>query len=195
MVWLQPLRLKMRKRLVLLQALAILMAMFQYGMKAAEWDEGRNSNRILSNPYLTVRYAKNPLEFYHDVPISTTAWSLFKLTPVVSCQVKSSVYTLHSSLQDTSCRFWCWWVAGNNWSNESCLCTSTEVSENASVDGAPANTHWDPLYLWKGELIRFWLGTTQRLHCTTVHTSLTLDITSFSVSYVLSFKLHARFHT
>jgi len=92
----------MRKRLVLLQALSILMAMFQYGMKAAEWDEGRNSKMILSNPYLTVRYAKNPLEFYCDVPISTTVWSLFKLTPVISCQVKSSFYTLHSSLQDTS---------------------------------------------------------------------------------------------
>jgi len=43
------------------------------------------------------------------------------------------------------------------------------------VDGAPANTHWDPLYLWKGELIRFWLGTTQRLHYTTVHTSATAE--------------------
>jgi len=79
-------------------------------------------------------------------------------------------------------------VAGNNWSNElcSCSCTSTEVSENASVDGAPANTHWDPLYLWKGELIRFCLGTTQKLHCKTVHTSLTLDITSFNVSYIIN---------
>jgi len=76
----------MKKRLVLLQALAILMAMFQYGMKATEWDEGRNSNRILSNPYLTVRYAKNPLES-GDVPISTTAWSLLKLTSVAQSRL------------------------------------------------------------------------------------------------------------
>jgi len=76
----------MRKRLVLLQALAILMATFQYGMKAAEWEEGRNSNRILNNPYLTVRYAKNPLES-GDVPISTTAWSLLKLTSVAQSRL------------------------------------------------------------------------------------------------------------
>ena len=55
------------KRLVLLQALAILIAVFQYGMRAAGQDEGRNSNRILSNPYLTVRYAKNPLELYQVI--------------------------------------------------------------------------------------------------------------------------------
>ena len=50
--------LKMRKRLVLLQALAILLAMFQYGMRAAEQVEGRDFNRILSHdfhPYLTAR--------------------------------------------------------------------------------------------------------------------------------------------
>ena len=50
--------LKMRKRLVLLQALAILFALFQYGMRAAGQEEGGNSDRILSSvfqPYLTAR--------------------------------------------------------------------------------------------------------------------------------------------
>jgi len=50
--------LKMKKRLVLLQALAILFAVFQYGMRAAGQDERGNSNRILSSvfhPYLTAR--------------------------------------------------------------------------------------------------------------------------------------------
>jgi len=50
--------LKMRKRLVVLQALAILFAVFQYGMGAAGQEEGGNSNRILStifHPYLTAR--------------------------------------------------------------------------------------------------------------------------------------------
>ena len=46
----------MRKRLVLLQALAILIAMFQYDMRAAGQDEGRYSSRILCNPCLTARY-------------------------------------------------------------------------------------------------------------------------------------------
>jgi len=48
----------MKKRLVLLQALAILLAVFQYGMRAAGQEEGGNSNRILSSvfhPYLTAR--------------------------------------------------------------------------------------------------------------------------------------------
>jgi len=48
----------MKKRLVLLQALAILFAVFQYGMRAAGQDERGNSNRILSSvfhPYLTAR--------------------------------------------------------------------------------------------------------------------------------------------
>ena len=68
-------------------------------------------------------------------------------------------YTVHSSLQDTSCGFWYWWVAGNNWSNESCSCscTSTMQLQNASVDGAPANTHWNPSYLRKGEFISFYV--------------------------------------
>ena len=49
---------KMKKRLVLLQALAILLAMFQFGMRAAGQEEGRNADRILSSvfqPYLTAR--------------------------------------------------------------------------------------------------------------------------------------------
>jgi len=74
------------KRLVLLQAVALLMAVFQYGMRAAGQEEGRNSNRILNNPYLTVRYAKNPLES-GDVPIFTTAWSLLKLTSVAQSRL------------------------------------------------------------------------------------------------------------
>jgi len=50
--------LNMRKRLVLLQVLAILFAMFQYGMRAAGQEEGGNADRILSSvfqPYLTAR--------------------------------------------------------------------------------------------------------------------------------------------
>ena len=52
----------MWKRLFLLQALAILIAVLQYGTRAEGQDEQRNSNRILSNvfyPYLTARYVKN----------------------------------------------------------------------------------------------------------------------------------------
>jgi len=74
------------KRLVLLQAVAILIAVFQYGMRAAGQEEGRNSNRILNNPYLTVKYAKSPLES-GDEPISTTAWSLLKLTSVAQSRL------------------------------------------------------------------------------------------------------------
>ena len=61
LIYLQPVRLcklKMRKKLALLQALAILITVFQYGMTAAGQDEGRYSNRILSSvfyPYLTAR--------------------------------------------------------------------------------------------------------------------------------------------
>jgi len=54
----------MRKRLVLLQALAILFAMFQYGMRAAEQDDGRHSNTILSSvfhPSLIARYVRKKL--------------------------------------------------------------------------------------------------------------------------------------
>jgi len=50
--------LKMRKRLVIFQALAILFAVFQYGMRTAGQEEGGNANRILSSvfqPYLTAR--------------------------------------------------------------------------------------------------------------------------------------------
>ena len=64
----------MRKRLVLLQALAILIAEFQYGMRAAGQDEGITSSRIRFYPYLTARYVKD-----FGVPISKTAWGLFKL--------------------------------------------------------------------------------------------------------------------
>jgi len=48
----------MRKSFILLQALAILIAVFQYGRGAAGQDEGITSNKILSNvfhPYLTAR--------------------------------------------------------------------------------------------------------------------------------------------
>jgi len=79
---LQPVRLwdlihlKMRKRLVLLQGLAILIAEFQYGMRAAGQDEGITSSRIRFYPYLTARYE----EF--GIPIFKTAWGLFKLIPI-----------------------------------------------------------------------------------------------------------------
>jgi len=46
----------MRKKLVLLQVLAILIAVFQYGMRAAGRDEGITSSRIRFYPYLTARY-------------------------------------------------------------------------------------------------------------------------------------------
>ena len=50
--------LKMKKKLVVLQALAILFTVFQYGMRAAGREEGGNADRILSSifqPYLTAR--------------------------------------------------------------------------------------------------------------------------------------------
>ena len=77
---------EMRKRFVLLQVLAILIAMFQYGMRAAGQDEGITSSRIRFYPYLTARYIKN-----FGVPISKTAWGLFKLIPITQssfCLVK-----------------------------------------------------------------------------------------------------------
>jgi len=49
---------KMRKRLVLLQSLAILIAMFQCGTRATGQDQGKDFNRILSSvlqPYLAAR--------------------------------------------------------------------------------------------------------------------------------------------
>ena len=76
----------MRKKLVILQVLAILIAVFQYGMRAAAQDEGITSSRIRFYPYLTARYVKN-----FGVPISRTAWSLFKLIPITQssfCLVK-----------------------------------------------------------------------------------------------------------
>ena len=51
----------MRRRLVLLQAIAILVATFQYDTRAAGQDEGGYSNRILSNifyPCLAARYVQ-----------------------------------------------------------------------------------------------------------------------------------------
>ena len=140
---------EMRKRFVLLQVLAILIAMFQYGMRAAGQDEGITSSRIRFYPYLTARYVSN-----FGVPISKTAWGLFKPIPITQfsfCLVKwISVLMPGIYLQDTSWRFWCWWVAGNNWSNESCSCScmsTTKVPENASMDGVLPNTYWDPIHL------------------------------------------------
>ena len=49
---------KMRKKLVLLQALAILIAMLQCGTRVAEQHQGRDFDRILGavlQPYLPVR--------------------------------------------------------------------------------------------------------------------------------------------
>ena len=76
----------MRKKLVLLQVLAILIAEFQYGMRAAGQDEGITSSRIRFYPYLTARYVKN-----FGIPISRAAWGLFKLIPTAQssfCVVK-----------------------------------------------------------------------------------------------------------
>ena len=59
--------LKMKKRLVLLQALAILIAVFEYDMREAGQDEGRNLNKFLSNNlylHLKARYVKNQVESY-----------------------------------------------------------------------------------------------------------------------------------
>ena len=67
----------MRKMLVLLQVLAILIAEFQHGMRAAGQDEGITSSRIRFYPYLTARY----------VPISKTAWGLFNLIPITQTSV------------------------------------------------------------------------------------------------------------
>ena len=47
--------------MVLLQALAVLFAVFQYGMRAARQEEGGNSNKILSSvfsPSLIARYVR-----------------------------------------------------------------------------------------------------------------------------------------
>ena len=57
----------MKKRLVLLQALAILIAVFEYDMREAGQDEGRNLNKFLSNNlylHLKARYVKNQVELY-----------------------------------------------------------------------------------------------------------------------------------
>jgi len=59
---------------------------FQCGMRAAGQDEGITSSRIRFYPYLTARYMKN-----FGVPISKTAWGLFKLIPTTQssfCLVK-----------------------------------------------------------------------------------------------------------
>ena len=71
----------MKKRLVLLQALAILIAVFKYDMREAGQDEGRNSNKFLSNNlylHLKSRYVKNQVELYQALlpsPIFTTPWA------------------------------------------------------------------------------------------------------------------------
>ena len=60
----------MKKRLVLLQALAILFAVFQYGMRAAGQEEGGNSDRILSSvfhPSLIARYVRKQVELLYPV--------------------------------------------------------------------------------------------------------------------------------
>ena len=61
----------MRKRLVLLQALAILIAVFQYDMRTAGQDEGGYSNRILSNifyPCLAARYVHVLYQVMYPLP-------------------------------------------------------------------------------------------------------------------------------
>ena len=66
----------MRKKFVLLQILAILIAEFQNGVRAAGQDEGITSSRIHFYPYLTARYVNHQVELYQvmcPTPISTTA--------------------------------------------------------------------------------------------------------------------------
>lgn len=76
--------------MVLLQAVAILIAVFQYGMEAAAAGEdvGRNSYKILSSafyPYLTARYVTNAS---NDVLFSNlhNCMDLFKLTLIMQYQ-------------------------------------------------------------------------------------------------------------
>ena len=63
--FLHPLRLwdlMMRKRFILLQALAVLIAVLQDGVGTAGENEGNHCNRIVNSvfyPYLTARYGKN----------------------------------------------------------------------------------------------------------------------------------------
>ena len=70
----------MKKRLVLLQALAILIAVFVYDTREVEQDE-RSSNKIPSNnfyPHLKARYVNNQVELYQAMfpsPIFTTPCS------------------------------------------------------------------------------------------------------------------------
>ena len=81
----------MRKRLVLLQALAILMAVFQYGVRDAGQEEGRYSPRSLSTifyPYLLIaRYAQNQVELYALLP---SAQLHGKVTPLMQFIIKYS---------------------------------------------------------------------------------------------------------
>ena len=81
----------MRKRLVLLQALAILFAVFQYGMRAAGQEEGGNADRILGSvfqPYLTARlesvnFSTRPVistVLLITVLVSFCMWTLYKDT-------------------------------------------------------------------------------------------------------------------
>jgi len=71
----------MKKKLVLLQALAILIAVFEYDTREAGQDEGRNSSKVLSNNFyhhLKDRYVKNQVELYQAMfpsPIFTTPCS------------------------------------------------------------------------------------------------------------------------
>jgi len=71
----------MKKRLVLLQALAILIAVFKYDTREAGQDEERNSNKVLSNNFyhhLKYRYVKNQVQLYQAMfpsPIFTTPYS------------------------------------------------------------------------------------------------------------------------
>lgn len=84
----------MRKKFVLLLALAILITVFQ---RASLQDEGRNLHRIICNvfyPYLTVRYVKKKVKFYRVIcqfPISTTVRHLFKLSPNTQFNYESLV--------------------------------------------------------------------------------------------------------
>lgn len=90
----------MKRKFALLQSLAILSAVFQYGMRAAGEDEGRNSNRILFNvfyPYLTARYVKKKEKgkLYTHVAIRVQDWQIrFAILIQVILQKVARLYKL-----------------------------------------------------------------------------------------------------
>jgi len=145
----------MKKRLVLLQALAILIAVFKYDTREAGQDEERNSNKVLSNNFyhhLKYRYLRTKLSCIKQCSLlpSSQHHTHLNFVSQLLWATKLMFWTnnLHSFLQCTS------------WPYESSpyLCMSAtnlpKLLQNASVEGAATSTHQDPIYLWrKGELM------------------------------------------